>query len=505
MKALKGNLPLLLLSAVIGAGVLWPLPLSPHPHDHADTLFNTWLIAWNHHAVTSGRNPLQTPQFAGFPDGNGRSDILLSQWLVSLPLRAGVKNPVRIHNLLFWASLSLSGFAAGKLTQDRGATAWGAAFAAGAFICLPYFQSHLWHLQLQSAGLSVAGLMFALRTVENRSSGRPLAVLIPLQGLASLYHWYFLNLSILLVAAGTLARRKRRGLMGLLLYGLAGNALMVPFLLPQLRNAARWDTDTITSTDVAAFASPWETSFVLGGLRSSHAHPEAALWPGIGVLSGFVWALAKNRGRGERCLGILGLFFAAYSLGPTIVAWGRELAPGPFRLFALLPGGTAIRLPARAGYLALLPLVVMAGKQLGKKRAWVLAGLGLTAGEALHPGVSTLPASVPEHHRWMAGQKPSRVLYLPVMPDLDRPEQEIQRLYGSILHFTPSVNGYSTSLPRGYIEAASVLNTWPSPRAVELASELGVDLLVFQGAVPEDPDMVWSDGRIRYGAIWLRI
>ena len=246
---MRGNLPLLLLCLGVSAAVLWPLPCSPHPHDHGDTLFNAWLIAWNHHAITHLENPLSTPQFSGFPDADGRSDILLTQWIASLPARAVTTDPVRIHNLLMWLSLSLTGFAAGVFAKDRGASAWGAAFAGTAFIALPYFQGHLWHLQLQSAGLAIAGIMFALRTAEGRSRGWPLVALIPLQGLASLYHWYFLNMALLIILLSSLMTKNGKNAKALLLTAFLGNALMLPFLLPQLQNAAHWDMNTITSTD----------------------------------------------------------------------------------------------------------------------------------------------------------------------------------------------------------------------------------------------------------------
>jgi hypothetical protein len=500
----KGSLPLLILCLGAAALILRPLPFSPSPHDHSDTLFNSWLVAWNHHAVTHWQNPLNTPMFAGFQDARGRNDLLLTQWLASIPLRLFTGNPVRIHNLLLWLSLALSGFAAAKLSLDRGASPRGAAFGALAFMALPYFQSHLWHLQLFSAGLCAAGIMFALRTAEGRSSGWPLALFIPLQGLASLYMWYFLNLALLLTASwGVVARGFRRA-RGLILYSILGNLLLVPFLTPQMGNAARWSMDSIASTDLSAFLSPWGDSLLTGGLRSPFAHPEAALWPGLAVVLGAAWCLLRRRLPGDGILLVMGVFFAAFSLGPTVAAWGGELAPGPFRLVGLLPGGTSLRLPARAGVLTALPLVVLASRKLGEKPLWTGAGVAIVILEALRPGISVLPAEIADYHVWLRDRRPSRVLYLPVIPDLERPEQEVLRLYGSTLHFTPSVNGYSTSLPRGYTEAAGVLNTWPSAEAEALAESLGVETVVFEGLAAEGADMTWFDGRIWYSAVILR-
>ncbi len=500
----KGSAPLLILCLGAAALILRPLPFSPHPHDHADTLFNSWLVAWNHHAVTHGQNPSAPPMFAGFPDAGGRNDPMLTQWLASIPLRLFTGDPVRIHNLLLWLSLALSGFAAGMLACDRGASFRGGAFGALAFMALPYFQSHLWHLQLFSAGLSAAGIMFALRTAEGRSSGWLLAPLIFLQGLASLYMWYFLNLAIMVIALRLLAARDFGRLRRLILHAAPGNLLLVPFLIPQMGNAARWSMDSIASTDVSAFFSPWGDSLLTGWLRSSFAHPEAALWPGLAVVLGAFSCLRRRRRPGDGLLIALGVFFAALSLGPTVTVWGRELAPGPFRLIGLLPGAASLRLPARAGVLAALPLVVLASRIIGEKPLLTWAGIALIVLETLRPGVPVLPAGVADCHVWLREKKPSRVLYLPMIPDLTRPEQETLRLYGSTLHFTPAVNGYSTSLPRGYVEAAEVLNTWPSPEATALAESLGVEAVVFEGTAREECDEAWFDGRIWCSAVMLR-
>lgn len=500
---MRGYPPLLILCLAVSAAVLWPLPVSPDPHDHGDTLFNAWLIAWNQHALTHLENPLSTPQFSGFSDGDGRSDILLTQWMTSIPARVFTRNPVRIHNLLMWLSLALTGFAAAVFAKDRGVTPWGAAFAGTAFITLPYFQSHLWHLQLQSAGLAIAGVMYVVRTAEGRSRGMPLVAIIPLQGLASLYHWYFLNLALLVILLSSLSKKRSKGIKALLAAAFMGNVLMIPFLLPQLRNAAQWDINTIASTDASSFLSPWHTGFATGWIRSSHAHPEAALWPGIALVAGSVWAVLKKNTGNTAAILATGLFFLAYSLGPTVTVWGREICPGPFRLIALLPGGAALRLPARAAYLAFLPLLIPAARQLGRKPSWAVAGMAVALAEAAHPGITTMPVMIPEHHYWIAAQLPERILYLPVNRELDLPAPEAIRLYCSTVHFTESVNGYSTSYPEGYAETVAILDSWPSEESVELASRMGVDLVIFEGGVPDDADMQWFDGRIRTGALWL--
>ena len=159
----------ILLCSALAAAVTWPLAAHPASgaHDGTDTFFNTWLMAWNHEALTSLQNPLDAPIFEGQPDAGGRSDLLLTQTLAAMPLRFAGLGPLAAHNLVLVLSLAFSGLAAYLLARQVGCGRAGALFAGGAFVCLPFFQSHLWHIQLFSAGLSVMALMQAFRIASN--------------------------------------------------------------------------------------------------------------------------------------------------------------------------------------------------------------------------------------------------------------------------------------------------------------------------------------------------
>ena len=88
------NLSVALLFLLFASAVTWPLLISPDPHDHADTLFNTWLIHWNNFAIFSGNNPVNQPIFEGFQDADGRNDFLLAQSTVAIPFQLLGVNPV---------------------------------------------------------------------------------------------------------------------------------------------------------------------------------------------------------------------------------------------------------------------------------------------------------------------------------------------------------------------------------------------------------------------------
>ncbi len=494
-------LPLFLLLSVIAT---WPLAISPHPHDNADTLFNSWLISWNNHAVLNGLNPLDLPIFEGFEDGNGRNDLLLSQSLVALPLQLLGVDAVRVHNILLVLFLLFAGYASALLARETGASANGSLFTGSVVILLPYFQSHIWHLQLFSVGFSILALVYALRILNGNCKGWQLSLLVFFQCLGSLYQWYFLNLAILILALSTLFFSERKKLPRMVICWLAGNLAAVPFLLPHLANAKAWSVDTIASTGISAFFAPWGSSYLLGWMRMPSVHPEAALWPGLAVVAGCIWFLFRRReNRWDLFLLSCIVFFAVFSIGPTLVVFGKAIAPGPFRLLTALPGCASIRLPARAAIFFLLPLAIFAGRKLESKPWLIFTGIFITLVFTLHPPLPVIPTPQLPWHTWLSDQNFNRVLYLPMSADMDMPQAEARRLYGSVTHFTPSVNGYSTTLPVEYRSYADVLNSWPSERAIQLIEELEVDCIIVKGSETGDADTVFTVGRVSVSAFIL--
>ena len=485
--------PLFLLLALYA---LWPLGTSPHPHDHADTLFNAWLIRWNIHSALSGENPLDLPIFSGFPDGQGRNDLLVTQSLVSLPLYLAGADPVRSHNILMVFFLLLSGWAASFLATQSGSGHTGSAFTGAAVILLPWFQSHLWHLQLFSGGIGLLAIAYAIRTAGGKSSGWQIGLFILLQCLASLYMWYFLNLALMVLlpflfsAGGKKVPLRTTGCF------LAGNIACIPFLMKHLSHAGKWSVDTVTSTDLAAFLSPWESSILLGWMRQGRIHPEAALWPGLAVTAGFLWYLFRGRKSStDWYLIVCILMFSVLSLGPTLVVFGRELAPAPFRLLAALPGASSIRLPARGAFFALVPMAILAGRMLERKPVLAAAGIFLAAAALFHGPIDTIPLEPQPWHDWLAGQHFERVLYLPISDDMTRPETETLRLIASTSHFTPSVNGYSTTLPEDYSHSAEILNQWPSDSSMNMVEAFGVDCIILEDQLSLQADTMFRSGK----------
>jgi len=478
--------------------VTWPMVISSRAFDNADTLFNTWLISWNIHAVSSLQNPLHPPVFLGQEDAYGRNDLMLTQSITALPLTLFGTQPLRTHNILFVLWLAFAGFAVFLLGLDVGLNRVGGIFAGIAFICLSFFQGHLWHLQLMSTGLGILAIRQGLGYLNGNRKVWIVGLLILLQGMASLYYWYFINFAMMLMVIWALLKKDKRIVLHLFLWIAVGNLLLLPLLINHFANAAAFGMDSVASSDIAAFFFPWDTSFLFGGFRPDFLTGEAAFWPGIAVLAGaLLWVIRTRMLQPVKNLSFLMLmagFFLIFSLGPVLVVWGNALAPAPFRFFGWLPGMSSIRLPSRAAFLFLLPFVLIAGRTLGRRK-WV-AGLGIALCllEVVPVKLGMIETEPDPWHPWIAENDVQRVVYLPLSLNMERPEKECKRLFGSILHYTPTVNGYSTSLPDGYAETAAILNTWPSPEADSLLSELQIDCVILRDFAHLDADTVWTRG-----------
>ena len=301
---------------------------------------------------------------------------------------------------------------------------------------------------------------------------------------------------LLILAASTLFLPERKKLPGMAGWWFAGNLAALPFLLSHLKNTGVWSIDSIASTDISAFLAPWGSSILMGWMRQGGVHPEAALWPGLAAIAGSIWFLFKGEKiKWDIFLLACILFFTVFSLGPTLVAFGRALAPAPFRFFAKLPGCSSIRLPARAAIFALVPLVIFAGRKLGDKPMLAIVGILLAAATVWHPPLRTIALRPQPWHQWITEQHFNKILYLPISSDMDMPQVEARRLISSIPHFTPSLNGYSTTLPDNYVNCADVLNGWLSDNAKLLIRELEIDCIILKGWQTFEADTVFfTDG-----------
>jgi len=154
---------LYMLIAIAATHPLWLHLASAVPSDIGDPLLNTWILAWDTHALTTAPLSLfQANIFYPLPNTLAFSEHLLGIALTMLPLLLVTGEPVVAYNLAFIFSFALSGW--GTYLLVRHYTRHGAAaFLAGlAFAYAPYRFTAFSHLQL----LTFQWLPFALLCLE---------------------------------------------------------------------------------------------------------------------------------------------------------------------------------------------------------------------------------------------------------------------------------------------------------------------------------------------------
>ncbi len=203
------------LVALAGAVLLtvlhtWPLASNPaglSRLDNADTVLNTWVVAWVAHALP--RAPLQlfdAPMFHPERRTLAYSEPLLVPGIMALPLRAAGMSAAATYNLLAMAGLALSAWAMWRLVTHWTADPVAGAVAGMAFAFNAHLLTRFGHLQALHAEF-VPLVLLAVDRVARRARYRDgvlLGVAIALVGLVSIYQLAFVAGA---TVVGLLARR----------------------------------------------------------------------------------------------------------------------------------------------------------------------------------------------------------------------------------------------------------------------------------------------------------
>ena len=175
MSRVRSSLLTLPAYAVLAIIMTYPLCLNlaeSLPGDIGDPLLNTWILAWDGHALM--QNPaglFDANIFFPRPNTLAYSEHMLSTALSVLPVQVATGEPLVAYNLAFLASLALTGWTT-FLLAHRFTRNLPAAFLAGAaFAFAPYhfaIFSHIQLLTLQWLPLSILCLDRFLQERRNR-------------------------------------------------------------------------------------------------------------------------------------------------------------------------------------------------------------------------------------------------------------------------------------------------------------------------------------------------
>lgn len=495
----RGQFALLSLSIYIPLTLFltWPLPLhltSAVPNDIGDPLLNTWILAWDAHALlTRPLDLFNANIYYPLPNALAFSEHLLSTASLALPLQLAGGEPLLAYNLSLLLTFPLAAFGmyllalrwAGPVPGRRGA-----AFLAGAiFAFAPYRFAAIAHLQLLTVQWLPFALLFLdrlLRPGSGRRDSAALAVFLTLQLLASWYLAIYTALVLLLYASIWVLARPRdwrsslRALGPALAAGLLTLTLALPYLplLADLRAARPPELAASFGAAPGDYLAAAPANTVYGPLTEAlRARPgfteENTLWAGvIPILLGLATLLPGKR-PGLRTISLALWLVALISIALTFA--------GPYTfLIGLLPWASVVRVPPRWIIPALFALAGLSALGLSRLvarlrphwRVGLLAALlAWTVAEAMSlplplARVGSL-ADLSPAYAWLAGQPgPFAVVELPLHAAPAPEFPEAKRLYASTRGWWGLVNGYSGFTPDRQKALAAELSGFPDEVAL---------------------------------------
>ncbi len=527
--------------------------LTTHVIDRQDPLLNTWIMAWEAHVIPEHLFQLFVFETDSYPSFNyffkylyqtniffpldntlAFSEILLSTGLIVMPITRATDSPILSYNIAFlfaFFSTALGAYLlALYLTGNRGA----ALVAAVAFAWSPYRMGHLSQIQLLTFGWLPLAFIYVDRLLRGKGNsarnGILLGLFFVLQALASFYSALFGGIGLLLYGIGWLLWRRRLpvgSLIGFILAGLLVFLLVVPFTLPYFENqrelGAGWtlEDNERFSASLQAYGYAPEGTLFWDELTRPLAYtygaccPPDSLFPGVTLVGLSAFALWKAKG-GRRGLWLgIGIIAFLLSLGPTLtIAAGQPTEQAlPYKwLYENVPLFNGLRAPVRWAVLVTLVLSILAAAGIARWRwrwGWMVA-FGLVLAEfAVFPlRVVPLPEP-PDSLAWLANQPPTRILEIPLVADLPRPDVEgeawqeprlaweVSRLlemqYFSTAHWHTTLDGYSGYVPARHGDYARELASLPGERAFLLLRGLGFDyVVVHEDELSEEARARWQ-------------
>lgn len=440
------------------------------------------------------------------PGSVTQSDWLLGEAVLALPLRAIGLDPLLVGPVLALLGLFGTAWAVHRLAVlllGPGPHTWVAGIAGG---LSPTQLLHLQHVNLVHHELTVAAAALLGVGLAGRRPGVACAGGLLLACSAHFGAYLGIHTAVvggIVVAALALTRQgSARAWLAAAGGAALGGATLLPVAAAYVDVAVRFGTWFDLSN---LRAESWDLARTLAPVPTIPLHAD---WLGVqgrpvvdppnpgyvaAALAGLgLWGLRRGAGVRWAWGAVLATALVAglLALGPELVWDGQPTGvPGPYRLFAALPGMRGIRSPARWLAVAFLALALPAGLGARLLLGWVRARVGgVAAGVAAAGLVGALLAETPQV------QDEGRAADL-VLEDVYRPLDELApgalldlallsprrdgcgeplALRAAIFHGRALVGGmFARRIPE--LEGVyAVAQTWPSPDALELLAAIGV-------------------------------
>ncbi|MFM7677519.1 MAG: hypothetical protein ACKO83_01580, partial [Roseiflexaceae bacterium] len=438
-----------------------------------DVQLHYWTIWWWAQALQM--HPLQVwdaPQFVPYPYTLAYSDHLAALGIIAAPFVwlnvpiAGILNGVMVGSAFatIWAMYAL--------VRSEGALQWPALLVALVVTFGAFRSAHLVHLQMQMTWML------------------PVAVLWFRRAVLALHLWSWTFVGLLLVMAASFSLSSYHTLMFVPVLGMTAVAMwfstphtmrmsvtwrmaiisvgcvivMIPAVWPYIQ-AQQITGITRTVTEQTNWSAPLQAWFA-----TADSHP---VWPrifGDKVVGRAELALAPGLLLSIGTLIAMRYLHRKQVLWLVVIATGFILASGtvlrlydgdtglslPFaKILASMPGYSALRVPARWGWLVSCGMAVLAAlgwsRIVAANKRWLVLAICCLLIDLSWPQLRLKPVpqstTVPSVVNWMATQSPvTTILELPFKPQMQSNTQA-DRLWWQTIHHQRSVTGYSGLIP----------------------------------------------------------
>jgi hypothetical protein len=461
--------------------------------DGGDSLLNTWILAWDAHALTTpGASVWDAPFYYPAKNTFTFSETMFGNLWLTLPVQLLTTNPILAFNALVLGSFVLGLYCTFLLVRGLTGSISAGIVAGVIFSFSPYRWSEIPHVQLLPFFWAPLALLLTHRFLEGRRKHTLIGLLAVL--VAQYYTSIYLG-TILIIMTGAFAgvyliaecRGKERFAfitdyrlgMTLVVGGLLTGLALLPLVLPYLETARNWDF-VRTQADNASFSCEFLSYFVPNRAFRSYTwlcdRVEGRIrgYCGLGIvpwtlaLGGILIARRQNNPRLVYRFAWTGLVMAVLMLGPCLILLNQQRRfPLPyFLVYHLVPGGKAMRVPTRFIFPLLLCLAVLGGFAVAQGvKAWrhcrlparlliALAFIGLLCVDYAvtdDPGVQCEPrADFPPVYDYLAAAGQDRpVLELPAALG-----GQFHYLYYQTAHWRPLLDGESGSFTPAALEVA---------------------------------------------------
>ena len=518
------------------------------PSDIGDPLLNTWILAWDIHAlITDPAHLFDANIFYPLKNTLAYSEHLLGTAFLAGPFYLAFGEPVLAYNVAFLLSFALGGFGM-YLLALRHLRSKAAAFLAGlAFAFAPYRLAAFSHIQLLTAQWIPFALLFlddflryqkvgcdapqVPRTFRSAWHLRSLGLFCFFLLLQAASSWHLAAFTAFIVAvyagAWWLAELRAWPLLVLLvLAGLAVCATLLPLALPYLKVMEELKAARPVEVLVSFSARPGDflaaapQNRLFGALLASFsARPgfteENFLFPGfVAPLLALASLLPLPGHRELKCQALSCFILWAVALGALAFTFGPTCPfPLPYSLLTtILPFASLIRVPPRWATAMLVPLSLLAGYgyirlmkssrrflnlREGGRYLFPLLAFGLVAESFSLP----LPlahvgskADLPVCYRWLAqNQEDFAILEIPFYTPPEPEYPESKRLYASTIHWKALVNGYSGLTPSQQMELGHALADFPGESALSAIRNLAPRYVIVHSFEEGFDRAVWEE------------